>query len=248
MLRKKLTFAQKVCLSKTGKLMFSTKMLYPGARIGIAVSGGMDSWVLLKTLSLQKKKIPFPIELMALHVNPGFDLNNHQPLSDWLKESGLSGHIEIGDMGPRAHSKENRKNSPCFFCSWRRRKRLFQLVKKYRLSHIAFGHTADDLVYNFFMNLSYAGRVEGMLAKESFFQGEFLLIRPLLLVEKKFIQKAAQEWELPVWENPCPSEEKTKRSQVEEWVHNLGSGKKKIKKNIFSAIERWQLAQEEVSS
>lgn len=221
--------------------MYETQMLRPGARVGVAVSGGMDSWVLLQTLVLYKKKLPFAIELMALHINPGFDETNHAPLLDWLSEHGVSGHVELCDIGPRAHSSENRKNSPCFFCSWHRRKRLFNLVKQYGLSHIAFGHNCDDLVQNFFMNLTHNGRVEGMFPRESYFQGEFELIRPLILMEKRVIRKAVRAWNLPVWENPCPSDGETNRDRIQHWLEELWKDNKRIRKNIFSGLQRWQM-------
>ncbi|MCF8108240.1 MAG: tRNA 2-thiocytidine biosynthesis TtcA family protein [Desulfohalobiaceae bacterium] len=238
---KKLTYTQKSCLSKAGKLMYETGMLHPGARIGVAVSGGMDSWVLLQVLLLQQKKLPFSVEVCVLHINPGFDPHNHAPLVDWLSRNGVAGHVVVTDMGLRAHSSENRKNSPCFFCSWHRRKRLFQLVKQYHLSHLAMGHTADDMVQNFFMNLTHNGRVEAMFPRESYFQGEFQLIRPLLLVEKRLIQKSVREWNLPVWDNPCPSNGASNRDQVQDWLEGLWKDNKRIRKNIFSGLQRWQL-------
>lgn len=238
---KKLSFAQKSCLSKAGKLMYQTSMLRPGARLGVAVSGGMDSWALLQVLLLYRKKLPFRIELLILHINPGFCRSNHQPLLDWLRSSGLAGHVQLGDMGPRAHSTENKKNSPCFFCSWHRRKRLFYLVKKYALTHLALGHNADDLVQNFFLNIFYAGRIEGMYPRESYFQGEFELIRPLLLLEKRVIKKAVQDWKLPVWDNPCPFAEKSKRSETELWLQQIWRQDKRLRKNVFSALQRWQM-------
>ncbi len=236
-----MTFNQKSCLAKAGKLMYSKSMLFPGARVGVAVSGGVDSWGLLQVLSLQKDRLPFPIELMVLHVNPGFDPYNHWPLIEWSKKLGLSGYIEITDIGPRAHTSENRKNSPCFFCSWHRRKRLFQLVHGFGLTHIAFGHTADDLVENFFMNMMYSGRIEAMFAKEEFFNGEFELVRPLLGVEKRRISKAVKEWGLPVWDNPCPSDQNSKRFEMRKWLAGIFSSDKRLRKNIFSALIRWQL-------
>ncbi len=224
--------------------MYQTGMLQPGARLGVAVSGGMDSWVLLQTLLLHKKKLPFAVDIMVLHVNPGFSADNHQPLLQWLRKSGLAGHVQVSDIGPRAHSQENWKRSPCFFCSWRRRKRLFRLVKRYALTHLALGHNADDLVQNFFMNLFYSGRVEGLYPRESFFQGEFELIRPLLLVEKRVIKKAVRDWGLPVWTNPCPSEERGKRTETEQWLQQIWDQDKRLRKNVFSALQRWQLQQQ----
>jgi tRNA(Ile)-lysidine synthase TilS/MesJ len=239
-LAKNLSYTQKSCVSKAGKLMFESRMLSPGARVGVAMSGGLDSWVLLLALLVQKRKLPFDLELMVLHVNPGFDSSNHFPLLDWVERVGLPVHVEVSDMGPRAHSSENRKNSPCFFCSWLRRKRLFELMSRYRLTHLAMGHNADDLVQTFFMNLCYAGRVEGIYPRETFFGGEFELIRPLLWVDKRLITKAAREWDLPVWSNPCPSAGSSKRSDVDQWLEALWTGNKRIRKNIFSALMRWQ--------
>jgi tRNA(Ile)-lysidine synthase TilS/MesJ len=238
--RRKLAYAQKTCLSKAGRLMLETSMLHPGARVGVAVSGGEDSWVLLQVLLLHRRKLPFGIDLMALHVNPGFDPGNHAPMRQWLLENGVAGHLEVGDMGPRAHTGENRSNSPCFFCSWRRRKRLFQLVRKYGLTHLALGHNSDDLVENFFMNIAYAGRVEGMYPRESFFGGRFELLRPLLMVEKKTISKAAREWKFPVWSNPCPSDGATKRKAIRDWLEELWGKDRRLRKNTFSALQRWQ--------
>lgn len=52
---------------------------------------------------------------MALHINPGFDRNNHIHLVSWVKELGISGYFFVSDFGLKAHSDENRSNSPCFF-------------------------------------------------------------------------------------------------------------------------------------
>ncbi len=238
---KKLTYAQRHCLKRMLKTMHSKSMICPDARVGVAVSGGVDSFVMLKLFTLVQKRLPFSFEIMVLHINPGFDPQNHLPLIEWVKENGIAAHIEVGDMGIKAHSSENKKNSPCFFCTWRRRKRLFELVKKYGLTHLAFGHNGDDLIDTFFMNLFYAGRIEGMFPKESFFNGEFELIRPIIGIEKSWIKKAASEWQLPVWENPCPSAKNTKRNATRIWLEDLWKKNKKIKKSIYSAVYRFVL-------
>ena len=237
----KISYIQKSCISKTSKLMAAADMLFSGARIGVAISGGVDSGVLLKILTLIKRKLPFEIELMALHINPGFDRNNHIHLVSWVKELGLSGYFSVSDFGLKAHSDENRSNSPCFFCAWRRRKRLFELAKEFKLTHLALGHTGDDLVSTFFMNLFYGGRVETLYPKEIFFKGEFYLIRPLLLIEKQKIIKLAKEFDIPVIENPCPSAKDTSRSKVMEFFEQIWSKDKRIKKNIFSALYNYIL-------
>lgn len=241
MKKEKLSFSQQVCVKSAGKAMQRTDMIGPGARIGIAVSGGVDSFVLLKTLHLRQRIVPFKFEIMALHVNPGFDAASHAALIPWLSEHGIAAHVEVTDHGPHAHSEENQRNSACFRCAWLRRKRLFELCGHYRLSHLAFGHNADDLVHTFFMNMCQNGRVEGMSMCEDFFHGDLRVIRPLLLVEKSHIIKAARNWKLPLWANPCPSAGKTKRSEMAQSLDQLYGIYKDARRCVFNALSRWQL-------
>ncbi|HDQ40185.1 MAG TPA: tRNA 2-thiocytidine biosynthesis protein TtcA [Desulfonatronum sp.] len=237
----KLHFAQKKCLGQAGLLMHRLGMLWPGARVGVALSGGVDSWVMLQVLLLRQRIVPFPFEIMALHLNPGFDAHNHASLAPWLFSHGMAAHIELTDFGPMAHSPQNRGKSPCFVCSWHRRKRLFQLCRFYGLTHLALGHNADDLVQTFLLNLLRNGRVEGLSPKESFFKGELTLIRPLLLLDKSMIRKAAGRWNLPVWENLCPSSLTSQRVFTEKWLQTVVGNDPKIRANIYGALRRWQL-------
>lgn len=239
--REKLSYAQKQCVAATGKLMQQTAMIGPGARVGVAVSGGMDSWALLQVLKLRQRTVPFRFEIMALHVNPGFDPHSHAALLPWLRENGVAAHIELADHGPAAHSPANRSNSPCFYCAKLRRARLFALCRQYGLTHLAFGHNADDLVTTFFMNLVQTGRVDGMSMKEPFFAGRLTVIRPMMLVEKSVIARAVKHWNLPVWTNPCPSAFTSRRSGMAAEVQELCKGSKFAKANIFSGLIRWQL-------
>ena len=75
-----LGYAQRVCVAKAGKLMMRTGQLSPRARVGLAVSGGVDSLVMLAVMAIRRRIVPFPVELMLLHLNPGFDPHNHAPL------------------------------------------------------------------------------------------------------------------------------------------------------------------------
>lgn len=237
----KLTYAQKQCLGAVGKLMQTTEMIHPGARIAVAASGGVDSWLMLKILTMRQRIVPFKFEIMVLHVNPGFDPESHYPLTQWLTENGVPGHIEVTDHGLRAHSDENLKNSACFYCARLRRKRLFELCKKYNCTHLALGHTADDLAATFFMNIFETGKVYGMSIKESFFGGELDVIRPLMLLEKKTVIKAAKDFGLEIWKNPCPSAGATARSETEDWLEEKFRSDKRIKRNVLKALQRWQL-------
>ena len=94
--------------------MQTTSMIHPGARIGVAVSGGVDSWVLLNVLHLRQRIVPFKFEIMALHINPGFDPENHAPLLEWLEREGVAGHVELSDHGLVAHGRKIENAPPVF--------------------------------------------------------------------------------------------------------------------------------------
>ncbi len=234
-------YIEQKCIKVAGKAIHQTGMLYEGARVGVAVSGGVDSFSLLKILKARQRIVPFKFDFMAIHVNAGFDKTNHLPLVEWLKNEGIAGHCEITDHGLVAHSDENKSSSPCFYCAHLRRKRLFELCKQYKLTHLAFGHNADDLITNFFMNIFQNGRVDGMSMNESFFKGDLQVIRPLMLLDKKDIIKVAKIWNLPIWKNPCPSSDKTKRSDAMEKFLYLCEGNNTKRKTAYNALTRWQL-------
>lgn len=248
MAREKRTYAQELCVKAAGLAMQRAAMLRPGCRIGVAVSGGVDSFVLLKTLRIRQGIIPFPFEIMALHCNPGFEPRAHAQLIPWLAAEGISGHVELTDHGPEAHSARNRKRSACFRCAWLRRKRLFDLCRQYSLTHLALGHTADDLATTFFLNIFRNGRVDGLAMSEAFFGGSLELARPLLLVEKKYISTAARQWGLPVWRNACPSAGHTARSQMESALRTLCADIPDARRTMLRGLTRWQLALSETDA
>ncbi len=237
---KKFHYSQELCIKLAGKAMQNTGMIYPNAKIGIAVSGGVDSFVLLKVMQIRQKILPFPFEIMAIHVNAGFDPKNHLPLEEYLELEKIKGYIEVTDHGARAHSDENRTKSPCFFCARLRRQRLFEICRDHNLTHLAFGHNADDLVSTFLLNLVQTGRVDGMSMNESFFGGLLQVIRPMLMVEKNHILKAAKLWQLPIFSNPCPSAGLTKRTTLLENLDNFCKDSKHGKRNVYQGLIRWQ--------
>ena len=94
------------------------------------------------------------------------------------------------------------------------------------------------------MNLVQTGRVDGMSMNDAFFGGRLQVIRPLLLVEKSDIARAARQWELPLWSNPCPSAGRTKRADMMKLVEDMCEGSRIRRRNIFHGLTRWQLAKD----
>jgi tRNA(Ile)-lysidine synthase TilS/MesJ len=77
--------------------------------------------------------------------------------------------------------------------------------------------------------------------RESFFGGKLTLIRPLLLLRKKDIVKAARQWTLPVWSNPCPSAGRTRRDTMRESLEQVYAVDPGARSRVMGGLTRWQL-------
>lgn len=210
-------------------------MIADGDRIAVGLSGGADSLFLTYILSERLKRIPVHYEIFAFHIDPGFDNGPSASLEDYCDRLGYRFQVVHTDDGPVAHSEENREN-PCFLCSRRRRKRLFDLAAANRCGKLALGHNKDDLIETLFMNMCFAGEISTMLPAQPFFGGEITVIRPLAFAEEKDIRRFAGEEKFPEFVNTCPSAGVSKRWEIKNLLNQLYRQNRKVKGNIFRAM------------
>lgn len=90
------------------------------------------------------------------------------------------------------------------------------------------------------MNICRNGRVDGMSMNEPFFNGQLRLIRPLMLVEKKYIRQAARQWGLPVWANARPRRAEPPEDMAQTLEH-LYAVTKDGRRCVLNGLTRWQL-------
>lgn len=218
-----------------GKAIHTYAMIEDGDRILVALSGGKDSLTMLWILDERLRRIPIKYDLIAVHIDPGFDGGFSEDLAVYAQQQGYRCRIERTDYGIQGHSPENREN-PCFLCSRLRRKRLFEIAKELGCNKIALGHNKDDLIETLFLNIFYAGEISTMVPTQSFFGGEYTVIRPLALAEKALINRFSRKESFPDFVNPCPSAGKTRRQDVKEMLEKLYRSNRKIKGNIFRAL------------
>ncbi|HSO21223.1 MAG TPA: ATP-binding protein [Desulfosarcina sp.] len=210
-------------------------MVDPGDRILVGVSGGKDSTALLWTLAERQRRSPIAYTLFPVYVDPGFEGGFAADLAVRCRDMGLTLRIARTDHGPLAHSEVNREN-PCFLCARLRRKRLFEIAHELGCRKIALGHNKDDIIETFFMNICYAGEVSTMRPAQPFFDGRFTVVRPLAFVEEDLIRRFVRQHGWPVFQNPCPSAGRTKRSQIKHLLDQLYRSNPKVKGNVFRAM------------
>ncbi len=209
-------------------------------RIVVAVSGGKDSMLLLWLLRERLRRVPINYELVAVHVDPGFDTRIALELETFFKDEGFAYEIIRTDYGLRAHGPENREN-PCFLCARLRRSALFKKARELGCSKIALGHNQDDMIETFFINICYGAQVAAMMPKQEFFGGEIAIIRPFAIVSARNILKMCEDLGLPILPTSCPSASKTKRSEIRAMMEDLLRKNPKVRGNIYHAMSNVNL-------
>jgi len=192
-------------LSQLQKTSLTYGLLAPQDKVMVCLSGGKDSYTMLTLLVRLKKKLPFPIELVAVHLDqqqPGYD---GQHLRRWLEgvrdEHGVPFEIVSEDTYSvvTAHVPEGR--TYCSLCSRLRRGILYSVAERLGCNKLALGHHREDTLETFLMNLFYAGKMQAMPAKYTTDDKRFEVVRPLLECAEADILAFATEQAYPII--PC---------------------------------------------
>ncbi len=220
---------------KVGAAIADYRMIEDGDKIILAVSGGKDSLSLLKLFKYRQTFIPINIEIMAVHVDMGIPDFPLLELEEYFKQEAIKYHIEKIDI---LKGKEW-KDINCFWCSWNRRKCLFQLAKKFGFNKVALGHHMDDIVETTLLNMFYKGEISTMRPMQELFKGTFHIIRPLAYVKEAEIQQMInKEYLNNIDKFKCPHDDSSRRKMLKDLLTHLSVENPAIKKNIYKSLER----------
>ncbi len=215
---------------KVGRAIMDYGMLSEGDRIAVGVSGGKDSLSLLSILRYRQSFCPIKYHLIAVHVNLDYSPVSLRRLKSFFKESGYE--YVIKEL--RIPSKD--KN--CFWCSWNRRKILFETAAEYKCNKVALGHHLDDIAQTVLMNLFFNGEVSAMSPKQELFKGALTIIRPLAYVEEKEIAQFVRKTKLPYYKYRCSNSLHSNRRRIANIIRELEKVCPGVKSNIFRSIKR----------
>jgi tRNA 2-thiocytidine biosynthesis protein TtcA len=232
-MKTEVTAASHFLSKKVGKAIWDYRMLKEGDRVLLAVSGGKDSLTLLRIMKERLKFVPIDYEIIACHVDMGFDWIDTDLLKKHFEEEGVRYVITKPENGWKTDEALT-----CFWCSWNRRKVLFRLMGKMGCSKLALGHHTDDIVETLLMNLLFNGEIGTMKPYQAMFGGEFAIIRPLAYVEEKELRRVAARLHLPVIKSECPNGDRSKRRLVKGLISEMERHNRNVKKNIFRSLQR----------
>ncbi|MEO0131536.1 MAG: tRNA 2-thiocytidine biosynthesis TtcA family protein [candidate division WOR-3 bacterium] len=214
-----------------------------GEKILIAVSGGIDSLVLLDIFLQYSNRYQKNLQLLAYHINPGFPGWRTETLEEFFKKRSVNYFIEDVNIWEKLKSL---KKSICYFCSRERRKKFFEVAQKHGITKIAFAHHMDDVNETYILNLMYSANASTFVIKQGFFPDKtgvswFYVIRPLYYYDKEFIKKYARYYRIKPIKNVCPYEKANERMFIRRFLQRMYQRDPQIRSNIFRGIRNIKL-------
>lgn len=173
------------------KAIFGYKLIQPGDRVLVGLSGGKDSVTLAHQLARKARAFSIQFEVAAVHIRTEYaDLDGIERLRELAEGVGLP--FEQITISVSGRLKPGRKMN-CYWCSTQRRTELLRYAERHGFTRIALGHHMDDILETFLMNLTQKGEISTMLPVLRYDNYPQWVIRPLAWVTEAQTEAYARE-------------------------------------------------------
>lgn len=213
------------------------RMIAPGDRVAVGVSGGKDSLALLMLLKGLREYMDFYLEAITIDMGLGMD---YSEIEELCRCWDIPYTVVKTEIGPIIFDYRKEKN-PCSMCAKMRRGALNQALLDRGLHKLALGHHYDDAVETFLMSLLFEGRISCFQPVTNLDRTGIIQIRPMLYIHERTVDNFVAREGLPVVQNRCPVDKTTKREEVKELIYNLSQTYPELKERIFGAMQRLPL-------
>ena len=227
---------------KIGKAISQWQMISENDKILVGLSGGKDSLLLLHSLHGLQKRSPIHFSLSALTVKiSGLETES---LAEYCEALNVPYTVISQDIIGIIRARNEK--SPCSFCANMRRGIISTWASQNGYNKLALGHTLDDAIETFFMNLLHSGRAKSFQPKALMTRTGVTVIRPLVLSTESAIIDEVKRLCLPVIESPCPFAGHTERQRVRDYIAGLRKDIPDLYGKILHALqnltdsESWQ--------
>lgn len=223
-------------LKRFQKAITDYQLIEDGDYILVALSGGKDSLCLLELLARRMQIFKPHFKVEAVHVrmeNISYE-SDTQYLEDFANQWGVKLHV----LTTSFNAETDTRKSPCFLCSWNRRKKIFALAQELGCNKLAFGHHMDDIIHTTMMNEYFQGRYCTMPVKLKLAKMPLTIIRPLCLEHENDMVNYAQVREYRKQNKNCPYEKETHRSEVKAIFERIEAMNPEARYSVWNALER----------
>ena len=165
-------------------------LIEEGDKILIGLSGGKDSLALVELLGKRVRIYKPRFSVVAVHVV----MKNIPYQSDtaYLKAHCEAYGVPFVQYETAFDPATDTRKSPCFLCSWNRRKALFTVAKEHGCNKIALGHHMDDILETLLMNITFQGAFGTMPPRLVMRKFDMTIIRPMCLVHESDLSDMAR--------------------------------------------------------
>lgn len=231
--------------SRFTKAVKDYKLVEPGDKIAVCISGGKDSMLMAKLFQELKRQDKFPFELVFLVMDPGYNDLNRLVIENNAYTLGIPVTIFETSIFDAVYKVEK---SPCYLCARMRRGYLYRKARDLGCNKIALGHHYDDVIETNLMSMLWGGQIQTMMPKlkSQNFKG-MELIRPMYLIREDdikawrdynglhFIQCACH------FTDTCSScrtdgVSVSKRMETKKLIRELKKTNPYVEKNIFNSM------------
>jgi tRNA(Ile)-lysidine synthase TilS/MesJ len=235
-MKKEAKIARDKVIRKIGKANQSYDLINKDDKILVALSGGVDSFVVLDSLAGRLKYLPIQYTIHAIHV----DVTNlpietdKEAIQQMCNDLGVPLHLEETTVA----EKPGNNKSTCFPCSWQKRKVIFKKAKELGFNKVAFGHHLDDSLETLMMNMVHHAEISNIPPKVYMKKGDIEIIRPLILLTEKEVKAYAETQKIYKAEKECPFEDNSQRKNFKEILDRIGSMDKSAKLNMYNSMSK----------
>jgi len=224
--------------SAVGRAIADYNLIQEGDRIGVAVSGGKDSYSLLHILEELRRRAPVKYELMAINIDSGYPGYRADIIAEHLREHGFAHHMEPTDHFDIIKAKRRPGSSYCSICARLKRGVLYTLAQRLGCNKLALGHHLDDFIETLLLNQFFVGSLKAMAPSMLADNGVTTVIRPLVYVEERDIIRFSRANRFPVVCCCCPvcGTADQQRKRMKELLAGLEKEIPFVKRSLLKAL------------
>ena len=188
-------------------------------KILVGLSGGKDSLALLELLAKRSRILKPKFSVVAVHVS----MSNipYQADLEYLRAYAEGLGVPFIHYETSFDPSTDTRKSPCFLCSWNRRKALFTVAKEQGCNKIALGHHMDDILETLLMNITFQGAFSTMPPRLVMNKFDMTIIHPMCMVHESDLEKLALVRGFRKQIKNCPYETRSNRTDMKGVLKQL---------------------------
>lgn len=215
------------------------ELIQDGDRIAVAISGGKDSLLMAKLFQELHRYGTQNFEVEFIAMDPGYHPDIRELLEDNCRYLDIPVHIYEANVFEVADKIA--QDYPCYMCARMRRGALYGKAQELGCNKLALGHHYNDVIETTMLNVLCAGNFKTMMPKlkaQNFDDME--LIRPMYLIEEKYIERFIQN--AGIWPLNCAcmvaaKKIGNKRTEIKDLIERLKDDFQNVDSSIFRAAQ-----------